>query len=82
MSVNTSTSLKAVPRYFITRPDGTRTPVIALDELPHTVQVRNVPKNLTSSDTEGMVSLGQYPRADLEYTVDITNHETIVSQQS
>ena len=48
----------STPRYFIARPDGTLTPLIAMDELPLDVRLEGVSRVLKSEDTKGMISLG------------------------
>lgn len=58
------------PQFFCARPNGTLTPLIALDELPAHISVRGVPRVLSPSDTQGMTSLGTVnPRAQF-YIVD------------
>ncbi|KAL2001726.1 hypothetical protein VTN02DRAFT_1338 [Thermoascus thermophilus] len=58
------------PQFFCARPNGTLTPLIALDELPAHVSIRGVPRVLSPSDTQGMTSLGTVsPRAQF-YIVD------------
>ncbi|KAJ5086807.1 hypothetical protein NUU61_008114 [Penicillium alfredii] len=53
-----------LPKFFCTRPSGTLTPLVAVDELPPHVSVRGVPRNLTPNDTQGMTSCGlAAPRA-------------------
>lgn len=58
------------PQFFCSRPNGTLTPLIALDELPTHISVRGVPRVLSPGDTQGMTSLGTVnPRAQF-YVVD------------
>lgn len=58
------------PQFFCSRPNGTLTPMIALDELPAHVTIRGVPRVLSPSETQGMTSLGTVsPRAQF-YVVD------------
>lgn len=58
------------PQFFISRPNGTMTPMIAVDELPAHISIRGVPRVLTPSETQGMTSLGSIaPRAQF-YVVD------------
>lgn len=49
---------KAPPVYFCARPDGTLTPMVALDEFPSSVSIRGVARYLTPGDTQGMTSCG------------------------
>lgn len=49
------------PSFFCSRPNGTLTPLIAVDDLPTNVFVRDVPRTLTPGDTQGMTSCGVAP---------------------
>ncbi|GES60993.1 hypothetical protein ATEIFO6365_0006045400 [Aspergillus terreus] len=52
------------PQFFCTRPNGTLTPLIAVDDLPSHISIRGVPRILSPNDTHGMTSLGTVsPRA-------------------
>ena len=51
------------PRYFVTRPDRTISPLIALDELPDNVNISGIPKAITSAETAFMFSLGVAERS-------------------
>ncbi len=46
------------PHYFVNRADGTKTPLIAVDELPFTICILGVPRTLNDAQTQGMMSLG------------------------
>ncbi|PYH46781.1 uncharacterized protein BP01DRAFT_390457 [Aspergillus saccharolyticus JOP 1030-1] len=46
------------PQFFCTRPNGTLTPLVAVDELPSHISIRGVPRILSASETQGMTSLG------------------------
>lgn len=51
-------------RFFCARPDGTLTPLVALDDFPPGVMIRDLPRNLGAGDTQGMTSCGlASPRA-------------------
>ena len=53
------------PSFFCSRPDGSLTPLIALDDLPAGVNVRGVHRTLKPADTQGMISCGSTePRAE------------------
>lgn len=53
------------PSFFCSRPDGSLTPLIALDDLPAGVTVRGVHRTLKPADTQGMISCGSTePRAE------------------
>ncbi|KAL4896818.1 hypothetical protein BDV59DRAFT_199163 [Aspergillus ambiguus] len=52
------------PQFFCTRPNGTLSPLIAVDDLPSHISIRGVPRVLSPNDTQGMTSLGTVdPRA-------------------
>ncbi|RAK76117.1 uncharacterized protein BO72DRAFT_147850 [Aspergillus fijiensis CBS 313.89] len=46
------------PQFFCTRPNGTLTPLVAVDELPSHISIRGAPRTLSPSETQGMTSLG------------------------
>ncbi|KAJ5942126.1 hypothetical protein N7516_002294 [Penicillium verrucosum] len=46
------------PQFFCTRPDGTLTPLIAVDELPINVTICGVSRTLNAGETQGMTSCG------------------------
>ncbi|OQE43078.1 hypothetical protein PENCOP_c003G08614 [Penicillium coprophilum] len=46
------------PRFFCTRPDGTLTPLVAVDELPTNITIRGVSRTLNAGETQGMTSCG------------------------
>lgn len=53
------------PSFFCSRPDGTLTPLIAVDDLPLALSVRGVSRALTPGETKGMTSCGVVaPRAE------------------
>ncbi|KAJ5292553.1 uncharacterized protein N7443_008506 [Penicillium atrosanguineum] len=53
------------PSFFCSRPDGTLTPLIAVDDLPPGLSVRGVSRALTPGETQGMTSCGvAAPRAE------------------
>ena len=58
------------PRHFIHRTDGTMTPLVALDELPDFIQLKNIPARLSIAETQGMTSLGLESRSLGAYQVD------------
>lgn len=49
---------QARPAFFCTRPNGTLTPLIAMDELPTHVTVRGLTRNISPVETQGMISCG------------------------
>ncbi|KAE8363966.1 hypothetical protein BDV27DRAFT_165140 [Aspergillus caelatus] len=58
------------PQFFCARPNGTITPLIAVDELPSHISIRGVPRTLSANETQGMTSLGTVsPRAQT-YIID------------
>jgi hypothetical protein len=58
------------PQYFLSRENGTITPLVAVDELPLHVLVRGVPRTLQAADTVGMTSLGTVQSRGQLYVVD------------
>lgn len=54
-------SSQARPSFFCSRPNGTLTPLVAVDDLAPHVAVRGVPRTLTAVDTQGMTSCGVAP---------------------
>lgn len=62
------TSLR--PQFFISRQDGSLTPLIAADELPQLMSIRGVPRLLSQNDTQGMTSLGSANHRGQYYVID------------
>ncbi|OJJ49245.1 hypothetical protein ASPZODRAFT_13969 [Penicilliopsis zonata CBS 506.65] len=58
------------PQFFCSRPNGSLTPLVALDELPSYVSIRGVPRLLSAGDTQGMTSLGAVTSRAQFYVVD------------
>lgn len=59
------------PRYCVQRLGGVYVPLVALDELPDTVRIANVPRFMSISDLSGMAVLGKEEAASIKkYTVD------------
>lgn len=46
------------PQFFCTRPDGSLTPLVAVDELPTNVTIHGAPRIITAGETQGMTSCG------------------------
>lgn len=63
----------AKPTYFITRPDGTRTALVEVDQLPASIRIAGVPANLPAIDAAEMTCVGNQDRASLHYIVEIAN---------
>lgn len=80
MSSLTSMSSLPRPKHFITRPDGTMTPLIALDEMPDDVRIMNVPTTLTPEQTAGMMSMGMEPKSTGKYSVEVTEQESALDE--
>ncbi|KAL8970687.1 MAG: hypothetical protein Q9183_001397 [Haloplaca sp. 2 TL-2023] len=57
------------PHFFISRPDHTITPLIAVDELEDCVQIVGVRPVMTQADTQAMMSLGVKERSVGRYQV-------------
>ena len=58
------------PQYFISRQNGTLTALIAVDELPPSLNIHGVPRVLSHNDTQGMTSLGTVSTRGQYYVVD------------
>jgi hypothetical protein len=63
-----SNALRA--QFFCSRPDGTLTPLVAVDELPANISIRGVPRVLSPSETQGMTSLGSVDSRGQFFTVE------------
>lgn len=59
----------STPQFFVTRPDRTMVPLIAVDELPPSLSLRGVKRSLTPNDTQGMTSLGGCPCSSSHYYI-------------
>ena len=57
------------PRHFIHRSDGTITALVAVDELPNSIRLENVPSHLSQAETQGMTSLGVEAKSAGVYAV-------------
>ncbi|KAL4979178.1 hypothetical protein BDW66DRAFT_157698 [Aspergillus desertorum] len=68
MCFNMSSSLR--PQFFCTRPNGTLTPLIAVDELPAHITIHGAPRVLSPSETQGMTSLGAVSTRGQFYSVE------------
>lgn len=58
------------PQFFCSRPNGSLTPLIAVDELPSHITIRGVPRVLSPADTQGMTSLGSVSQRPHVYVID------------
>ncbi|KKY25071.1 putative c-x8-c-x5-c-x3-h type zinc finger protein [Phaeomoniella chlamydospora] len=58
------------PQHFITRENGSIVPVVAVDELPPTVNLQNVPRMLQPHQTNGMTCLGSHTARHQKYVVE------------
>ncbi|KAL4887046.1 hypothetical protein BJY04DRAFT_213009 [Aspergillus karnatakaensis] len=57
-------------QFFCSRPDGTLTPLVAVDELPANITIRGVPRVLSPGETQGMTSLGSLSSRGQCFTVE------------
>lgn len=62
------------PHFFISRPDHSITPLIAVDELPDYVRISGVPPVMTQADTQAMMSLGVKERSSGQYDVQVVKY--------
>ncbi|KAI9881564.1 MAG: hypothetical protein M1830_000128 [Pleopsidium flavum] len=58
------------PHFFVSRTDGTKTPLIAVDELPSNIRLLGVARTITDAQTQGMISLGVLPSSKRCYVVE------------
>lgn len=67
------------PHFFLSRPDHTITPLIAVDELPDHIRIDGVPATLSQADTQAMMSLGVKERSTRHYDVQIIKSTSVSS---
>lgn len=61
------------PCYYLERPDGSRTALVEVDQLPELVRIRGLPPKLSVTDTAGMTSVGIKEGGHRKYTVEIAD---------
>lgn len=61
----------ASPTYFVTRPDGTRTALVEVDQLPASIKIAGVPANLPAVDAADMTCVGNMERGSFHYIIEI-----------
>lgn len=59
------------PQHFVTRGDGSITPLIAVDELPESIRIVGVPAIISQAATLNMMDLGFQERIRTKYIVEI-----------
>lgn len=62
------------PKYFVSRPDGTQSPLIAADELPCNISIVGLPTTISIEQTFKMMHLGiqeREPYPATAYTLEI-----------
>lgn len=62
------------PKYFVSRPDGTKSPLIAADELPCNMAIIGLPTTISTEQTFGMMHVGvgeREPYPASAYTLEI-----------
>lgn len=59
------------PHHFITRGDGSITPLIAVDELPESIRIVGVPAVISQAATLNMANLGVQARSQTKYIVEM-----------
>ena len=64
------------PQYFVSRSDGTLTPLIAVDELPSSVRIVGVPAVISQAETINMMSLGVKERSQAKYILEMLDSST------
>lgn len=63
-------------QFFVTRPNGNMVPLVAMDELPPTISIRNVARTLSPHDITGMTAIGTFETRHLQHTVDLPAQST------
>lgn len=66
-----SSNLPPRPQHFITRGDGSITPLIAVDELPESMRIVGVPAIISQAATLNMMNLGVQARSQTKYIVEM-----------
>ena len=66
-----SSNLPPRPQHFITRSDGSITPLIAVDELPESIHIIGVPPIISQAATLNMMNLGVHTRSQSKYIVEM-----------
>lgn len=66
-----SSNLPPRPQHFITRTDGSITPLIAVDELPESMRIVGVPAIISQAATLNMMNLGVQARSQTKYIVEM-----------
>ena len=66
-----SSNLPPRPQHFITRGDGSITPLIAVDELPESIRIIGVPAVISQAATLNMMNLGVQARSQTKYIVEM-----------
>lgn len=61
-------------KFFCARPDGSLTPLIAVDEFPHGISVGELPRVLAPGDTQGMTSCGLAEARSEPWAIDGVAH--------
>lgn len=61
------------PCYYLERPDGTRTALIEVDQLPDLFRIRGLSPKLSAADTAGMTSVGIKEGGQRKYTVEVAD---------
>lgn len=70
------------PHFFISRPDHTITPLIAVDELPDYIRIHGVSALMSQADTQAMMSLGVKERSIGHYDVQLVKSSSSSSSSS
>lgn len=62
----------ARPTYFVVRPDGARTALVEVDQLPDSIQIAGISADLPAIDAyNNMTCVGISERAPFQYIIDI-----------
>lgn len=60
----------ASPTYFVTRPDGNRTALVEVDQLPASIKIVGVSANLPAVDAANMTYVGTKDWASFNYIIE------------
>ncbi len=69
------------PEYYLERMDGSLTALIEVDQLPASIKILNIPKNLTLAQTKKLKWLGLRPRGPVYSVAVLDNHSSHPEQR-
>ena len=75
-SIEASQGRKPWPGYFIVRNTGEVVPLVAIDELPHGIDLVGIPRTLDLEETVGMLNLGLKKGSGAYYQVSVDHSKS------